>query len=118
MSASDLARGGGRASALLWLAAGLVLGWPSAFAQAQRPVVTDADIARAAKSQPVITDRDITALRKRIPGPRKPSWLACLFRRLRESMHFLNPSPSDVSTSALSREATKRWANQPRADQA
>ena len=69
MSASDLARGGGRASSLLWLAAGLVLGWPSAFAQAQRPVVTDADIARAAKSQPVITDRDIERAAKKNPMP-------------------------------------------------
>ena len=69
MSASDLARGGGRASSLLWLAAGLVLWWPSAFAQAQRPVVTEADIARAAKSQPVITDSDIeqAARKHRMP---------------------------------------------------
>lgn len=35
-------------------------GWPAVpFAQQPQPVVTDADIARAAKSQPAITNRDI-----------------------------------------------------------
>lgn len=69
MSASDLVPRSRRITALALVAAGLLLPPHFAFAQAQRPVVTDADIARAAKSQPVITDRDIeqAARKHRMP---------------------------------------------------
>ena len=59
MSASDLTSCSRRGASPAFFGAGLLLLSHLAFGQAQRPVVTDADIARAAKSQPVITDRDI-----------------------------------------------------------
>lgn len=71
MSATDrdLAGGSGpaarlRAIAAAWLLPTLVCAQPLA------PVVTDEDIARAAKSQPVITDKDIeqAAKRHRMPS--------------------------------------------------
>ncbi len=69
MSATDLSRSVLGAACLLFLVSGAALASPAVLAQTQRPEVTDADVARAAKSQPVITDRDIeqAARKHRMP---------------------------------------------------
>lgn len=69
MSATDLSRSLLAGTCSLFLVSGAGLTSPAVLAQTQRPVVTDADIARAAKSQPVITDRDIeqAARKHRMP---------------------------------------------------
>jgi len=69
VSATDVSRSLLGVACSLCLVSGAGLTCPAVLAQTQRPVVTDADIARAAKSQPVITDRDIeqAARKHRMP---------------------------------------------------
>jgi conjugal transfer pilus assembly protein TrbC len=69
VSATDLWRSLLGVACSLCLVSGGGLGFPAVLAQTPRPAVTDADIARAAKSRPVITDRDIeqAARKHRMP---------------------------------------------------